>query len=62
MAAGQQIAHEIYSMVREAIIYKDVVVAGYRGHVREMCPHVIGKKNGRPQALLYQFSGGSSRA
>jgi hypothetical protein len=25
-----------------------------------MCPHVIGKKNGRAQALLYQFAGGSS--
>jgi hypothetical protein len=25
-----------------------------------MCPHVIGKKNGREQALFYQFGGGSS--
>ena len=51
---------EIYNMVRHAIIDKDVVVASYHGHVREMCPHLIGKKNGRAQALLYQFAGGST--
>jgi hypothetical protein len=60
MAAEQQTSNEIYGTVRQAIIDKDVVVASYRGHVREMCPHVIGKKNRQPQALFYQFSGGSS--
>ena|SRR5882762_11954780 len=51
---------EIYAMIREAIFNKDIIVASYHGYVREMCPHVIGKKNGREQALLYQFAGGSS--
>ena len=32
----------------------------YTGHYREMCPHTIGLKNNRPQALFYQFAGGSS--
>jgi hypothetical protein len=60
MASGTQAANEVYRMVRQAIINKDIVVANYHGHVREMCPHVIGLKNGRAQALLYQFAGGSS--
>ena len=55
-----QAAIEISAMIREAILNRDVVVASYHGYVREMCPQVIGKKNGRAQALLYQFAGGSS--
>lgn len=51
---------EIYAMIREAIFNKDMVIASYHGYVREMCPHVIGKKKGHAQALLYQFAGGSS--
>lgn len=47
-------------MIREAILTRDIVIASYHGYVREMCPHAIGKKNGRAQALLYQFAGQSS--
>jgi hypothetical protein len=60
MGVGQQTADEIYALIRQAIIDKDVVIASYHGYLREMCPHVIGKKNGRAQAFLYQFAGGSS--
>jgi hypothetical protein len=60
MAIGVQAANQIYQMIRQAIIDKDIVIATYHGHVREMCPHVVGMKCGRAQALLYQFSGGSS--
>jgi len=60
MAGGYQINEEIYGMLRQAIIDKDIVVGSYRGYIREMCPHVIGTKNGQPQVLLYQFAGGSS--
>jgi hypothetical protein len=59
MASGAQAANQIYQMIRQAIIDKDIVVATYHGYVREMCPHVIGMKRGRAQALFYQFSGGS---
>ena len=45
----------VYEMIRQAILDKDIVIATYDGHAREMCPHVIGMKNGRPQALFYQF-------
>lgn len=49
-----------YATIRNAILKKQHVVATYNGHVREMCPHVIGTKNGREQALFYQFGGTSS--
>jgi hypothetical protein len=49
-----------YTIVRNAILNKQQVVATYKDHIREMCPHVIGTKNGREQALFYQFGGTSS--
>ena len=49
-----------YEMVRKAITEKKQIVAEYKGHKRKMCPHVIGKKKGRNQALFYQFGGTSS--
>lgn len=48
---------DAYSIVRQAIINKKQVIATYDGQVREMCPHVLGTKDGRPQALFYQFGG-----
>ncbi len=49
-----------YDTIRRAIIQKQQVIATYNGHVREMCPHVIGTKDGHQQALFYQFGGTSS--
>lgn len=49
-----------YDLIREAILDKKRIFATYQGHHREMCPHVIGTKNGRRQALFYQFGGTSS--
>jgi len=53
-----------YQIIRQAIIDKKVIVAVYDGLERIMCPHVIGtNKQGREQALCYQFEGESkSRA
>ena len=50
-----------YNLIRQAILNKQQVIASYNGYYREMCPHVIGTKNGREQALFYQF-GGNSRS
>lgn len=47
-------------VVRDAIIRKQQIIADYNGYRREMCPHVVGRKNGRVQALFLQFGGGSS--
>jgi hypothetical protein len=49
-----------YALVRQAIIDKHQIIAAYKGHIRELCPHAIGTKNGRPQALFFQFGGTSS--
>ncbi|HEY4902677.1 MAG TPA: hypothetical protein VIH89_04320 [Candidatus Sulfotelmatobacter sp.] len=52
-----QTVQEIYSLIRQAILAKDIVALNYHGSVREMCPHVLGKTNGSPYALMYQFAG-----
>lgn len=49
-----------YEIIVDAIINKKQVIGIYNGYHREMCPHVIGTKNGRRQALFYQFAGDSS--
>jgi hypothetical protein len=46
--------------LRDAILNKRQVLATYNGYYREMCPHVLGRKRGRAQALFYQFGGTSS--
>jgi hypothetical protein len=37
-----------YQIVRSAILNRQQIVATYHGYVREMCPHVIGIKRGKP--------------
>lgn len=49
-----------YQIIRQAILDKSSISAIYQGYYREMSPHVIGTKNGREQALFYQFGGESS--
>ena len=51
---------DVYSIVRPAIASRRQIIATYGGHQREMCPHAIGTKAGRPQALFFQFGGSSS--
>jgi hypothetical protein len=50
----------IYDLIRKAILEKKIVHATYKNQPREMCPHVLGRKNGKPQALFYQFGGEST--
>jgi hypothetical protein len=49
-----------YEIIKDAIINKKIVTAVYRGKRRVMCPHTLGTKRGREQALFYQFEGESS--
>ena len=49
-----------YYVIRDAILNKHSIVAQYNGHVRELSPHVLGRKRGRDQALCYQYGGTSS--
>jgi hypothetical protein len=48
-----------YALIRDALLHKRQVIAVYQGRRRELCPHVLGTKNGRRQALFYQFAGES---
>jgi len=50
-----------YELVRRAIEERLQVHAGYGGHRRRMCPHVIGTRGGQARALFFQFDGSSSR-
>jgi hypothetical protein len=50
---------EIYALIREAILAENILAVSYRGSVREMCPHVLGKTKGSSHALMYQFAGES---
>ena len=50
----------VYQIVKDAILNKKTVIASYRDKTRYMCPHVLGTKRGRQQALFYQFAGESS--
>ena len=52
---------DVYALVREAILTRSRVLATYRGGPRELCPHVLGTKGGRRNALCYQFAGYSER-
>ena len=53
---------DVYELIRTAVLERKQVVATYNGHRRELCPHVLGTKEGRRQALFFQFGGGSSSA
>ena len=59
MNAPTQTTDEIYAVIRQAILFKDIIALDYHGSVREMCPHVLGKTKGSPHALMYQFAGES---
>jgi hypothetical protein len=49
-----------YFLIRQAVLDKAFVTARYLGHLRDMCPHLLGHKNGRAKVLLYQFGGAST--
>ena len=49
-----------YGVLKHAIINRQQVICDYDGHRREICPHVIGTKDGREQVLSFQFGGSSS--
>lgn len=50
-----------YAILRSALINRQQVVCSYHGFRREICPHVIGWKDGREHILVFQFGGQSQR-
>ena len=57
---GEDAHMDIYEALRQAILNKQQIIATYNGYSREMCPHVLGSKNGKLHCLFYQFGGHSS--
>jgi hypothetical protein len=51
----------VHDLLYQAIGEKKQVIADYDGYHREMCPHVLGWKNGVRHVFSYQFAGGSSQ-
>jgi hypothetical protein len=49
-----------YGTIYAAIERRVAIIATYNGQRRLLCPHALGSKKGRTQALFYQAAGGSS--
>jgi hypothetical protein len=50
---------DTYGTLYAAIQTKQLISAMYQGLIREMAPHALGTKNGKPQCLFFQFAGES---
>ena len=59
LGAGQGL-NETYKLLRRAAARKQPVTAMYDDQPRLLCPHVLGRKAGRFQALVYQIGGRSN--
>jgi hypothetical protein len=49
----------IYQIFRTAILERRQIVCLYGDYHREICPHVLGYKDGQEMALTFQFGGES---
>jgi predicted DNA-binding transcriptional regulator YafY len=52
---------DTFRLFHQAILNKKQIVCTYRGKRREVCPIILGHKDGVEKALVYQFGGESSR-
>jgi len=46
-----------YKLFRRAILGRQQIVCTYQGYRREICPHILGHKDGQEKALVFQFAG-----
>jgi len=53
-------ASHAYQVLRGAVLIRQQVSFIYHGYRRECCPHTLGWTDGREQALVFQFAGGSA--
>jgi hypothetical protein len=53
-------ASATYRLFRQAILTRQQVICSYQGRYRELCPHVLGYKNGEEKVLAFQFGGESN--
>lgn len=59
MRAEPPMPSEIYQLFREAILHEKQVTCRYLGFYRELCPLIIGHKQGAERVLAFQFGGES---
>ena len=50
-----------YDLFAQAMARRQQIVCRYEGHVRELCPVILGHSRNEEKALTYQF-GGQSRS
>lgn len=53
-------ASAYYQLCSDAILGRRQMLFTYRGHRREVCPHVLGHTKGEEKLLAYQFAGQTS--
>ena len=46
-----------YLLFRQAILSESQVACFYNGRTRELCPHILGHKEGHEKVLAFQFGG-----
>jgi uncharacterized protein len=51
---------EAFEIFWRAILDRHQLVLVYQGLERQVCPHILGHKDGKERALVYQFGGRSS--
>lgn len=49
-----------YNIIKEAMLNSKSVTFTYNNKIRLMSPHVLGEKNGKYQALFFQYGGKSN--
>ena len=49
-----------YRLFEQAMVERRQIICMYKGHRREICPVILGHRQGEERALTYQFAGGSS--
>ena len=50
-----------FRLFHRAILNRQQVTCRYKGQLRQVCPHILGHKDGKETVLVYQFAGESSR-
>jgi hypothetical protein len=51
----------VYNLFAEAIKNRKQIVCRYNGYYRELCPVILGHKDGKEKALTFQFGGDSEK-
>ena len=52
---------DLFWLVHRAILKRLQIVCLYQGYDRQLCPIVLGHKNGKERMLAFQFAGNSSQ-